>query len=46
VLLPPVRDPFLDAGVLPLLAAQPALLLAEGLFPLAELRACLQLFTR
>ena len=27
-----------------MLAAQPALLVAEGLFPLAELRASLQLF--
>ena len=43
-LLPPVRDPFLMAAMLPVLAAQPALLVAEGLFPLAELRASLQLF--
>ena len=43
-LLPPLRDPFIGAVALPMLAAQPALLVAEGLFPLAELRASLQLF--
>lgn len=43
-LRPPERDPFLGAAILPALSAQPALLYAEGLFPLDDLLAGLRRF--